>query len=300
MIDAYSLRLFVAVADHLHFGRAARAVGLSQSPLSQRIRRLEEEIGGELFERDNRNVALSPLGTQLQGEAEALVRRLQAFEERAKALAEGKVAQLSLAYVGPALGPLVAPALATLRATHPALRVRVRRMGTEAQLQAVSRGDVQFGVVRLFGHALGPLTAKRLWRERYVLAVADDDPLAKRKRLRAANLQSRQVLAFNRGQQPRLHDAIAHRFQEMGAALLAELEVTTKEEAVALVRAGVGPAIVPASTPLLPGVVAVSLPGGFPPVELSLIEREQSTPGREALVHALQDAAQQVRSVTNR
>ena len=291
-MDAHSLRLFVAVADHLHFGRAARALGMSQPPLSQQIKRLEESIGGRLFERTKRRVELSPLGSALLGDARDILTRLEQLERRAKTLVAGHEAHVRIGYIGPALRELVAPAIATLRRSHSNLVVELARGTTASQIKDVESGSLDVGVVRLFEHRLGKLHSHLLLREPYVAAVPAEHPLARRRRLRIRDLKGNDLVGFPRELQPALYDRLEERLRSEGLRFSPAYETTSKDEAIALVRAGIGCAIVPQSSSYVgTDVVFLPLRDGLPVVEVFAIHRPDCSGSVKTVVRTLRHHA---------
>jgi len=150
-LDVHSLRLFVTVAEHLHFGRAARALSMSQPPLSQQIQRLEQRLGGKLFDRTNRRVCLTALGEAILGDSQDLLGRLDALERHVDQVVRGADGRLRVGYVSPALD-LVARTLGAVRRAHPRLNITLSRLGTAAQLESIRSGALDIGVARLFEH----------------------------------------------------------------------------------------------------------------------------------------------------
>lgn len=291
-LTPHQLRIFVAVAEHLHFGQAARSLGMSQPPLSQQLKRMEDHIGAPLFDRTNRRVALTDVGTALLDEARGLLDRLERFDRRAQQVARGEGGVLRLGYVGPALAELVAPAVGRLRQRRPGVRVELARLGSERQVAMVEQGDLHLGVVRLFGRDVEPLVRQPLWSEDYVAAVPVADPLAEKRRLRLRDFAGRELIAFRRQTQPALFDRFAAAVAEFGVAYGVPYAVDTKEEAVALVGAGLGCAFVPRSsaTPYR-GVEFRPVVDSLPSVELFVIHRDPPSAMVEGMLGALQAQA---------
>lgn len=289
MFDSHALRLFVAVADHLHFGRAARALGMSQPPLSQQIRRLEERIGAPLFRRTRRSVELTGLGRALLPEARGVLQQLASLERRCEQALAQTHAHLELGYVGPALERL-APALGVLRRQAPQVSVGMRRCSTPEQLRLLRAGVLQAGVARLHEHDVRGLNVHVLWREPYVLAVPEDDPLATRRRIRLRSCADRDFLFFPRSSAPALHDALLARFAEHGFRPRIRAEFSDKREIVAMAAAGFGVGFVPTSSSVAApqGVRFVGIVDRLPPVELSLVCADPQPEGVEALREAWQ------------
>lgn len=125
-MDLRQLRYFVAVAEELHFSRAAARLSLAQSSLSTQIRALEREIGGPLFVRSTRHVELTPAGVTLLADARRTLASADAALDRARAVARGESGSMTIGSLGPAPGGILAPLLARFNGRHPGLRVTVR------------------------------------------------------------------------------------------------------------------------------------------------------------------------------
>src|ERR1700756_5783803 len=116
MMDFRALRHFVALAEELHFGRAAQKLGMTQPPLSQSIKRLEEQLQVKLVERSSRSVSLTPPGAVFAVEARRLLQQIEFIERLVTRTAAGEIAQLSVGFIGPALYRILPRTLELLHA----------------------------------------------------------------------------------------------------------------------------------------------------------------------------------------
>jgi DNA-binding transcriptional LysR family regulator len=278
-LDVHSLRLFTTVAEHLHFGRAARALAMSQPPLSQQIQRLERHLGGRLFDRSNRKVCLTALGEAILGDAQDVLNRFDALERHVAQTVRGADGRLRVGYVSSALDS-VARALGSMRRAHPRLDLTLSRLGTAEQLESIRNGTIDVGIARLFQHDVTDLSSQRIWTERYVLVVASDDPLARKPFIALKDLAGRPFLAFERATQPTLYDFIVATCARAGVELQIAQRLDTKREIVALASAGLGVGLVPESSKsdAPPGVAFVPVRGELPPVELWAVTRRSTSP----------------------
>jgi DNA-binding transcriptional LysR family regulator len=148
---AYELRLlryFVALAEELHFGRAAARLYVSQPALSQQIRILEEQVGMPLFVRGSRGVQLTPVGATLLDEARDVLRHAERLEESVEQLRRGTRGTLRIG-VPPGLpAPLLPAVLAPLRRGRSDVRIAVRELPTPEQVAALHDGSLDLGLVR--------------------------------------------------------------------------------------------------------------------------------------------------------
>ncbi|WUH94846.1 LysR substrate-binding domain-containing protein [Streptomyces sp. NBC_00433] len=182
-LDLRKLRYFVAVAERLHFGRAAEDLLIAQPALSRQIRALEKELRAELFVRDSHRVALTAAGRQLLDDAGPLLAAADAARRRVGRVAQGA----GRLVVGFRTGIRVTEAVRAFGAAHPGVSVEVRRLEWDDQAEAVLDGRVDVAYVRLPvvepGLALTPL-----YGEPRMAALPAGHPLAARERLTAADL----------------------------------------------------------------------------------------------------------------
>ena len=147
MIELRPLRQFVAVAEELHFGRAARRLAMTQPPLTQAVQGLERALGVQLFERSKRTVALTPAGHALLEEARRLLRAAAALPAAVQAAALGRSGRLRLAFVSSiAYGPLPLW-LRRFREAHPGVELQLREATLDVQLAAFAADDIDAGFV---------------------------------------------------------------------------------------------------------------------------------------------------------
>jgi DNA-binding transcriptional LysR family regulator len=147
-IELRHLRYFLAVADTLHFGRAAKKLGMAQPPLSQQIRRLEEMLGTPLFERTTRGVTLTPAGALLRERAAATLARLAEDLEQTRRIARGEQGRLVIGFSGSVMFTELPAAIQQYRRTYPGVEVQLREMWTAEQLRALADGSIDVGLLR--------------------------------------------------------------------------------------------------------------------------------------------------------
>ncbi|MER7130474.1 LysR family transcriptional regulator [Streptosporangium saharense] len=194
------LRYFAVVAEELHFGNAAIRLGMAQPPLSQRIRRLEEELGVRLFDRSSRQVRLTAAGRLLLAEAQEIVTRVDRLRDLA-----GRAEDAALRVgVPPDLGSTVIAALiAGFRDRSPEVRLTPAEMWSADQVVALLDGTLDVGLVRhpitAPGLSFGPVLVQRAG-----VVLAEDDPLAALSSVHLADLAGRRLVLFPR--EPGLHE----------------------------------------------------------------------------------------------
>ncbi|MCU1641130.1 MAG: hypothetical protein JWN03_1405 [Nocardia sp.] len=188
-LDLRKLRYFVAVAEHMHFGRAAEQLFIAQPVLSRQIRALEDELGVRLFERDRRGTALTAAGEQLLADARPLLEGAQALHRRAVRAAHGT----DTFTVGFMPGLIVSAPVRALAARHPDLNVELVRTTWDDQTAAVRDGRVDISFVRPPIDSEG-LRTRPLYTEPRVVLVSTDHPLAGKESIVLADLAGDHLL----------------------------------------------------------------------------------------------------------
>ncbi|BDG01886.1 LysR substrate-binding domain-containing protein [Anaeromyxobacter oryzae] len=240
------LRYFVAVAEELHFGRAAARLGIAQPPLSQQIRQLEDELGAELLVRARRRVALTEAGRVFLAEARGILQRAAAAVTAARRAARGETGSLAVGVVASATYGLVPRVFRTFRARHPDVAVSLAVMSTGAQVAALRAGQIQLGLARPpFGDET--LVADALVEEPVVAALAADHALAARRALRLRALAAEPFVLFPRDRRPGWYDFVLGVCRGAGFQPVVGQEAPDLATAMALVAAGLGVTLVPAS-----------------------------------------------------
>ncbi|ENM3690790.1 LysR family transcriptional regulator, partial [Yersinia enterocolitica] len=148
-IELRHLRYFIAVAEELHFGRAAERLRISQPPLSQQIRILEEQIGARLFARNNRNVSLTQAGVLFLKEAYQILAQVSAAAEKAARLHRGESGELTIGFTSSA--PFISTVSKNLRAfrqLHPHVHIKMQEVNTKQQIEPLLDGQLDLGVMR--------------------------------------------------------------------------------------------------------------------------------------------------------
>ncbi|MET3922790.1 LysR family transcriptional regulator [Arthrobacter sp. UYEF20] len=168
---------FVAVAEELHFGRAAERLNMTQPPLSRQIQKLEKTVGVELLERDNRKVQLTPAGRAFLDEA----RRLMALAERApvtaRRIASGRSGLLRIGFTAASGFSILGPLLEEIAAALPDVDIDLQELVTGEQIEGLKTGELDLGLARPpFDQEV--LDSHLLYREAMVLAVPAGHPLA--------------------------------------------------------------------------------------------------------------------------
>ncbi|WP_433324479.1 LysR family transcriptional regulator [Spirillospora sp. CA-294931] len=243
------LRCAVAVADALHFGRAARSLGIAQPPLSQQIRALEDELGVRLFERSSRRVALTSAGEAFVAEARGVLAGADRATRAARMAGRGDTGRLVVGLVGSAAHAVLPGLMRAFRARHPDVEVTLREMPTAAQAAALLAGDLDAGLLRppLAGEASHRLDVHAFGDEPLVAVVPAGHRLAARPRIPVRELAREPFVMFPRAAGPGLYDQIAALCRRGGFVLSPAQEAVQMQTIVGMVATGLWISIVPSS-----------------------------------------------------
>lgn len=190
------LRYFATVARTLNFSQAARELRLAQPPLSAQIKSLEHELGVKLFERSSRGVALTQAGQAFLPKALEALRAAERAGESARSLATGRVDELRVGIIPPALNAAIAARIGAFHAAHPTLRLSFRTGGAAALHAALTAGEIDVALTR--PHVASPaLREKLLERHELLLAVPAAHPLARRRAVPWRALDGVRALLLN-------------------------------------------------------------------------------------------------------
>jgi DNA-binding transcriptional LysR family regulator len=284
-IELRLLRYFVTVAEEMHFGRAAARLAMTQPPLSQAIRALEEALGTALFVRTKRTVELTAVGRDLLPEVRRLLAQADALRPLAQSLSRGEAGVLSLAFVSTADYGLLPALLREFGARYPGVRLQLTEATSDVQIEELVAGRIDAGLV------IPPLPPRHAMsleylpvaREPLVIAMSVDQ--AHQMGQGAAEWSDRPVdlhelvsmplVVFPRRLAPGLYDIIMGCYGAAGLTPRIGQEAIQMQTIVSLVSAGMGVALVPQSLRHLrrTGVVYRPLLDAGPVVETGLVWR---------------------------
>lgn len=298
-MELRQLRYFVAVAEEGSFSRAATRLHISQPPLSTQIKDLENELGVKLLERTNRGVSLTPAGSALFEEAQAVLARLEHARGQVLRADRGDIGMLSIGFVSTALYGILPTALQGFHSKFPLIEVHLHELTTDAQIRELRAGRLDFGI------GLAPvdepdLEFERLLREELVLAAPSGHPaVATDGAIDLRTLAKASFIVPPRDVAPGLYDLIVSHCHLSGFVPRITQHARQMQTVVGLVSCGMGFALVPSSVRNLKrtGVQYRALRGKASAIELGILRvRGRDGPQGERFVETLKAAARGTRA----
>lgn len=276
--DIRQLRHFLAVAEELHFGRAAERLGITQPPLSQSIQALEAELGVALFTRNRRMVALTPVGAAWLPHVRRVVSDAAALPVLARRIARGEVGTVRLGFVSTAIYSLLPDLVAKHKAGQPDVELHLFEQTSDIQIDGLLERTVDVGLIIPPARALHPaLRYRPLLREPLIAAVPtgwiDSGQLATAAGgVSVTALAEKPLLLFPRHSAPAFHDLVTGYLATAQSGVPLGQEAVQMQTIISLVSAGLGFALVPQSLRNLAraGVSFLPLSPQPPSVELGI------------------------------
>ncbi len=240
------LRYFLAVADELHFGRAAQRLGLSQPPLSVTIQQLEAEVGAPLFLRSSRGVQLTAAGQALVPAAQAALEQAAQALHAARDAASGQVGRLAIGFAGTMLYRGLPQMLRGFQAEHARLQLSLRELSSSEQIIELQHARLDAGFVHV-AQAPAGLAELLVSSQPFVACVPAAHALARRRRLPLTALAGEPLALVSRSVSPDYHARILNACQAAGFTPQPLHELQHWLSVVSLVSQGLAVALVPAA-----------------------------------------------------
>jgi DNA-binding transcriptional LysR family regulator len=293
-VELRHLRYFVTVAEERHFGRAAERLHMAQPPLSQQIRQLEAELGVTLLRRTTRRVELTAAGEAYLAKARAILDTVQEAAVEARQVEAGLIGRITLGCVGSATYSLLPLLARGLRVELPGIEFAFRgEMLVPDQVAALHDGEIDLALLRPPFDERG-FDVTPLRRERLIVALPEQHRLAKRVRLRMADLRGEDLIVHASRRGAVMYDTVLRLSRDAGFEPRIRHEVAETSTLVTLVAGGLGVAVVPQPVAALgvPGATYRPLTGVSAHVQLVVARRAD-----ERAPHVVHAAAAVVRLV---
>jgi DNA-binding transcriptional LysR family regulator len=255
-IELRHLRYFLAVAETLHFSKAAQTLGIAQPPLSQQIQRLEQLLGHRLFDRTTRGVKLTLAGQLLAERARSTIEKVQDDLAQVRRLGRGEEGTLTVGFAGSVMFTDLPAAIESYRRRYPKVELRLREFSTSAQISALLMGTLDLAFLR-DGDPTEGIEISTLFEERYVAVLPKAHTLARRASLRVGDLRKEPFILFARRMGPLAFDRTIACCERNGFRPNIVQDAPQWPTLVRLVAAGLGVSLAPAC------VATVAIPGAI-------------------------------------
>lgn len=292
-MELRQLRHFVALAEEMHFGRAAERLCLSQPALSASIVRLEENFGVKLFERDNKGVRITAAGELMLRYARETLNQAERTQRFSQALAAGRVGRIEMGFSGTMLSRDLDDLIRQLHTALPEIEFYLREITSQRQMELLRAGRLDAGLVSL---TLPPVDLEHieLLEDQFVACLPHGHALAHRSVIDIAELRDETFILQARDRAPLMHDQLVNLCTSAGFRPRAAFEADHLLSLASLVSRGFGVGLVPIS------LAEAGLAGlRFVPLERPMPRRcwyfvwnpQRQAPGLQSLVERMQEFA---------
>jgi DNA-binding transcriptional LysR family regulator len=272
------LHYFVAVAEELHFGRAAERLQMAQPPLSQQIRQLEDELGVQLFYRTKRHVQITEAGYVFLQEARQTLTQAEQAIAAARKASRGELGRLVIGFVGSATSDILPTLIRAFHERYPEVELHLRELTTAQQLRAFRDERIHVGILRPPIHD-DTLRIETVFKEPLIVALPERHPLSSQEQIPIEALTREHFILFPRQQGSGLYDQIISLCQRAGFSPQIMQEAIQMQTILGLVASGLGISLVPASTQHLrnTGLIYRELQTSTAYVEMALAWSKEAT-----------------------
>lgn len=285
-MDLRQLKYFVTVAEELSFVRAAQRLHMSQPPLSQQVKALEQELGVELLSRNRREVKLTDAGRVFLAESRELLAKAQAVAHRTRQAAGGEQATLRVAMATSALFHVLPRLLAQMQAQLPGMVMTITDMNSDEQVRSLAVDRIDLGFIHARPDTRG-LARCPVVADGFAVVLPATHALAHRPGLTLRDLQDDGMVAFSREHAPALFDALIASCQQQGFSPRIAHVARHPASLLQMVQLGLGVSIVPSAYTQAPlaGVVFRPLPDLAARLKIDAIWRDgNAAPGLRRVV----------------
>lgn len=268
------LRYFVAVAEELHFGRAAARLHMAQQPLSRQIRQLELELDVVLLQRKKRTIRLTEAGKAFWKEAQKTLKQAEHAIAVAQRVGRGEAGSLQIGFTGPILNSVLPTIVRQFKARYPDIHLDLNRLSTMEQIDALLNQNIQVGLLHPPIDAPS-LAQEVIYQEPLIVAIPEGHPLSKdvSQSISVEALANESFILFPRQVGPTLYDAIISFCQQSGFSPTVIQEAFPQQTILGLVASGLGISLIHASIERIRqrGVVTRSLKEITPQLESAIV-----------------------------
>lgn len=290
-MELRQLRYFLAVAEELHFGRAAERLRISQPPLSTAIKSLEQELGAQLFLRSTRSVALTPEGEFLQGRLLPLIDDLDSVAIELAEVRQGLRGRLRIGFVSSASYSILPHAVRRVQAALPLVDLRLEPLTSAEQVAQLLAGGLDLGIVR-DQPAVPGVRQEPVRTEPLVVVLPEEHPLATGDCIALDQLEHQPMILFPYELMPGYLSRVTELLERGGVPTRVVQRTVHQETVLGLVAAGVGLSVLPEPVARIgmPGIVALPI-AEHPTTELTVAWHEQISPAARVFADCVHEAA---------
>ncbi|TCV15287.1 DNA-binding transcriptional LysR family regulator [Sphingobacterium alimentarium] len=245
-IEFRHLHYFRVLAEELHFRKAAERLFISQPGLTRQIKQMEEIYRTPLFERDKRNVKLTEAGIFLKQEVDLVFNQLNNIRTQIEKIAEGKITNLKLGFIGSAVQTILPELLAKLKVKQPLIDISLQELSNEIQLEMLVRNELDFGFVRTANYP-SQIQTYPILTENFALVVPKGHPITTRKKVSLSDFKEESFILFSKQYSASYYDLVMSIFRDHQFEPKVALRTVNALSIFNLVSQGIGIAIVPSS-----------------------------------------------------
>lgn len=237
---------FLAVADELHYRKAAEKLFISQPGLSRQIKQMEEILETQLFVRDKKNVALTPAGVYLKAEVEFIINHLEITKKQLKLVSEGNFGEIRIGFLGSAMQTVVPELLLKLREKYPQIKTSLEELSNNAQVNAVLKDKLDIGFVRLARVPEG-LGMKTVLEDSFSVVLPKNHPIDIENFKSVHQFKDEDFILFSQDYSPLYFDTVMSICEDAGFTPKVSHKSVHAQTIFKLVENSLGIAIVPTS-----------------------------------------------------
>ncbi|MGE4373796.1 MAG: LysR family transcriptional regulator [Xanthobacter sp.] len=273
------LRYFLTLSEHLHFGRAAQILNISQPPLSASLKQLEDNLGFRLMERTNKSVRLTPAGAIFAEHAARVLGQMKSAQNIAAQISRGTRGELSIGFVPSMLFRRLPALLNSFQESYPNIELKIEEMNSRTQVQSLVNHNIDIGFVHGSSFPEGVVYTP-IETERLMCCVPKGHRFARRSQISIADLSGDRVLVFARDFAPHYHDKIVGLLHAENITPHLQFRIQHWFTILVLVSQGMGVSIVPRSMSRsdFVDVVFIDIRNTTAEHEVSMIRRDETPP----------------------
>jgi len=245
-LELRHIKYFLAVAEDLHFRKAAERLYISQPGLSRQIKKMEDELGIQLFERHNRKVTLTQAGTYLRDEYQTIIKSLIKVQNHAQLLHKGQEGDLKIGYIGSAMHKIIPEFLLNIKKQFPNIHVNLQEMDNLVQTASILDQDIDIGFVRMDRVPRG-VEIRPIYEETFSLVIPKNHLINKNNFKDLSQLKDEPFIMFDASYSPSYYEKVMQIFDEAGFSPIISHKSVKANTIYRLIENNFGAAIVPTS-----------------------------------------------------